>query len=76
MRRKNLTVEEEIIVQHVEAAGANGITVTELKNKSGMTSTNINKLLAKLQRKSLVKSLKSASARSKKLWFLESVEPI
>ncbi len=52
------------------------MTVTELKKKTGMTTGNVNKVLTHLSRKGLVKSLKSASARQKKLWFLESVEPI
>ena len=49
--------------------------MNEMKGKCPLTSAQITKTLKKLEKKSLIKSVKSVLAKNKKVWMLADVNP-
>jgi hypothetical protein len=65
---RDLNLEEVQTYEIILASGSNGITTNELKIKIMISTNNlINKILKKLEKKLLIKSLKMIGAKSKKV---------
>jgi len=71
----DLSIEDVAIFNIIEEAGNKGTWLLELKKKSNMTSVQIKKILKKLEKKEIVKSVKSIQAKNKYIWMLAELEP-
>jgi DNA-directed RNA polymerase III subunit RPC6 len=56
-------------------SGANGISTNELKMKLRLNTNHLNKILKKLEKKILIKSLKMLNLKHKKIWIGYDIEP-
>lgn len=72
---KELTRSEMPIYQMLEESGNKGISVREMKDKTNITTVRLNKLLGGMEKKGLIKFIKSIQAKKKKVWMLIDVEP-
>ena len=65
---KDLNFEEIQTLEVILNSSSNGITTNEIKAKTAISTNNlINKILKKLEKKLLIKSLKMIGAKSKKV---------
>lgn len=61
--------------QTIEESGNRGIWINEIKNKVEFKNTAIiNRILKKLDKKGLIKSIKSIQ-KNRKVWMLMEIEP-
>uniref|UniRef100_G3MKQ0 DNA-directed RNA polymerase III subunit RPC6 n=2 Tax=Amblyomma TaxID=6942 RepID=G3MKQ0_AMBMU len=67
--------EEKVVYKIVEEAGNKGIWIRDIRNKSGLVLTSLNKILKSLESKKLIKAVKSVSASKKKVYMLYNLEP-
>lgn len=67
--------EEKVVYKIVEEAGNKGIWIRDIRMKSGLVLTSLNKILKNLQSKKLIKAVKSVSACKKKVYMLFNLEP-
>ncbi|CAN7999862.1 unnamed protein product, partial [Ixodes hexagonus] len=67
--------EEKVVYKIVEEAGNKGIWIRDIRMKSGLVLTSLNKILKNLQSKKLIKAVKSVSASKKKVYMLFNLEP-
>ena len=70
--------EDFAVYEKVEEARDKGITAQDLKNKLqvlGFTTTSVNKVLKKLEKKGTVKKLKSMQQKHKQVYMLMEIEP-
>jgi DNA-directed RNA polymerase III subunit RPC6 len=73
---RHLNYEDNNIFEMIVATGNSGISNNELKQKTKYTTQILNKILKKLEKKCLVKSLKPVNSKSnKKIWLAYEVEP-
>jgi DNA-directed RNA polymerase III subunit RPC6 len=56
-------------------SGANGISTNELKMRCKLNTNHLNKILKKLEKKILIKSLKMLNLKHKKIWIGFDIEP-
>lgn len=56
-------------------SGANGISTNELKMRLKLNTNHLNKILKKLEKKILIKSLKMLNLKHKKIWIGFDIEP-
>ena len=76
LKIRDLTKEEYTVYEVVMQSGSNGISTIDLKIKLKIDNTTyINKILTKLSKKFLIKSLKVLNTRNKKVWMGIDVEP-
>ncbi|XP_076360581.1 RNA polymerase III subunit F [Tachypleus tridentatus] len=67
--------EEKIVFQIIEDAGNKGIWIRDIRFKSNLLLTQVNKVLKSLEGKKLIKAVKSVSASKKKVYMLYNLEP-
>lgn len=67
--------EEKIVYSIIEEAGNKGIWIREIRTKSNLIMTQLNKILKNLESRKLIKAVKSVSASKKKVYMLYNMEP-
>ncbi|XP_028314613.1 DNA-directed RNA polymerase III subunit RPC6 [Gouania willdenowi] len=67
--------QEKLVYQVIEDAGNKGIWSREIRYKSNLPLTEINKILKNLESKKLIKAVKSVAASKKKVYMLYNVQP-
>lgn len=72
---KELTANEIPIYQLLEESGDHGMSNKEIKDKTGITTVKINKILGSMENKGLIKVFKSIQGKKKKVYMLSEVEP-
>lgn len=76
LKIRELTKEEIAVYEVVMQSGSNGISTVDIKIKVKIDNTSyINKILSKLSKKFLIKSLKVLNTRNKKVWIGYDVVP-
>ncbi|XP_055373686.1 probable DNA-directed RNA polymerase III subunit RPC6 [Condylostylus longicornis] len=67
--------EEKIVYAIVEEGGNKGIWIRDIRIKSNLNMTQLNKILKNLETKKLIKAVKSVNASKKKVYMLFNLEP-
>ncbi|XP_051939928.1 DNA-directed RNA polymerase III subunit RPC6 isoform X2 [Hippocampus zosterae] len=67
--------QEKLVYQIIEDAGNKGIWSRDIRFKSNLPLTEINKILKNLESKKLIKAVKSVAASKKKVYMLYDVQP-
>ena len=76
LKFRDLTKEEIAVYEVVMQSGNSGISTIDIKIKLKIDNTTyINKILTKLSKKFLIKSLKVLNTRNKKVWMGIDIEP-
>ena len=76
LKFRDLTKEEIAVYEIVMQSGNTGISTIDIKIKLKIDNTTyVNKILTKLSKKFLIKSLKVLNTRNKKVWIGIDVEP-
>ena len=76
LKFRDLTKEEIAVYEVIMQSGNNGISTVDIKIKLKIDNTTyINKILTKLSKKFLIKSLKVLNTRNKKVWIGIDIEP-
>lgn len=66
---------ENMVYQHIKDARNEGIWTKQLKNRTGLHQTIINRCLKSLEQKSLVKAVKSVKYPTRKIYMLFGLTP-
>ncbi|XP_058443175.1 probable DNA-directed RNA polymerase III subunit RPC6 isoform X2 [Malaya genurostris] len=72
---KDIDNEEKIIYNIIEEGGNKGIWIRDIRVKSNLIMTQLNKVLKQLENKKLIKAVKSVNASKKKVYMLYNLEP-
>ncbi|XP_001867603.2 probable DNA-directed RNA polymerase III subunit RPC6 [Culex quinquefasciatus] len=72
---KDIDNEEKIIYAIIEEGGNRGIWIRDIRVKSNLIMTQLNKVLKQLENKKLIKAVKSVNASKKKVYMLYNLEP-
>ncbi|XP_044745419.1 probable DNA-directed RNA polymerase III subunit RPC6 [Coccinella septempunctata] len=72
---KGLDCEEKVVFQLIEEAGNKGIWIRDIRYKSNLNMTQLNKVLKSLETKKAIKAVKSVAASKKKVYMLYNLEP-
>uniref|UniRef100_A0A0A9WBT8 DNA-directed RNA polymerase III subunit RPC6 n=1 Tax=Lygus hesperus TaxID=30085 RepID=A0A0A9WBT8_LYGHE len=72
---RNADTEEKIVYGVIKEAGNKGIWMRDIRLKSNLQPTVLNKVLKSLENKKLIKAVKSVSATKKKVYMLFELEP-
>ncbi|KAL3285827.1 hypothetical protein HHI36_000349 [Cryptolaemus montrouzieri] len=67
--------EEKVVFRIIEEAGNKGIWIRDIRFKSNLNMTQLNKVLKSLETKKYIKAVKSVSASKKKVYMLYDLEP-
>lgn len=67
--------EEKIVYSIIEGAGNMGIWSRDIRVKSNLNMSQLNKILKNLENKKLIKAVKSVTASKKKVYMLYNLEP-
>lgn len=67
--------EEKIVYSIIEEGGNKGIWIRDIRVKSNLLMTQLNKILKNLESKKLIKAVKSVTASKKKVYMLYNMEP-
>lgn len=67
--------EEKLVYKLIEEAGNKGIWIRDIRFRSNLNSTQLNKVLKNLENKKFIKAVKSVSASKKKVYMLYDLEP-
>ncbi|XP_011504352.1 PREDICTED: probable DNA-directed RNA polymerase III subunit RPC6 [Ceratosolen solmsi marchali] len=67
--------EEKIVYTIIEDAGNKGIWIRDIRFKSNLMPTQLNKILKSLETKKFIKAVKSVAASKKKVYMLYNLEP-
>lgn len=67
--------EEKIVYSIIEDGGNKGIWIRDIRVKSNLIMTQLNKILKNLETKKLIKAVKSVNASKKKVYMLYNMEP-
>ncbi|KAJ8963180.1 hypothetical protein NQ318_018645, partial [Aromia moschata] len=67
--------EEKVVYKIIEEAGNKGIWIRDIRFKSNLNMTQLNKVLKSLETKKIIKAVKSVSASKKKVYMLFDLEP-
>lgn len=66
--------DERIIYNIIEAGGNTGIWVKDIRTKSNLVQSQLNKILKNLENRKLIKAVKSVNAGKKKVFMLYNLE--
>ncbi|KAJ8934184.1 hypothetical protein NQ314_013538, partial [Rhamnusium bicolor] len=72
---KGADSEEKVVYKIIEEAGNKGIWIRDIRFKSNLNMTQLNKVLKSLETKKIIKAVKSVSASKKKVYMLFDLEP-
>ncbi|XP_067681256.1 DNA-directed RNA polymerase III subunit RPC6-like isoform X2 [Haliotis asinina] len=67
--------QEKLVYQIIKEAGNIGIWIRDIRYKSNLLMTQLNKILKNLESKKLIKAVKSVAASKKKVYMLYNLEP-
>ncbi|XP_055677857.1 probable DNA-directed RNA polymerase III subunit RPC6 [Lutzomyia longipalpis] len=67
--------EEKIVYSIIEEGGNKGIWIRDIRVKSNLIMTQLNKILKSLENKKLIKAVKSVNASKKKVYMLYNLDP-
>ncbi|KAL1461926.1 hypothetical protein WDU94_013788 [Cyamophila willieti] len=67
--------EEKVVYKIIEEAGNKGIWMRDIRFKSNLMPTQLNKILKQLETKKIIKAVKSVAASKKKVYMLYDLEP-
>jgi len=67
--------EEKIVFKIIENSGNVGVWIRDIRAKSNLGQTQLNKVLKSLETKRLIKSVKSVNATKKKVYMLFNLQP-
>lgn len=67
--------DERIIYNIIEEGGNTGIWIRDIRVKSNLIMTQLNKILKNLENRKLIKAVKSVNASKKKVYMLNHLEP-
>ncbi|XP_075231582.1 RNA polymerase III subunit F [Lycorma delicatula] len=67
--------EEKVVYGIIEEAGNKGIWIRDIRFKSNLMPTQLNKILKLLEGKKMIKAVKSVAASKKKVYMLFNLEP-
>lgn len=67
--------EERIVYSIIEEADNKGIWIRDIRVKSNLIMTQLNKILKNLESRKLIKAVKSVNASKKKVYMLYNMEP-
>lgn len=67
--------EEKVVYKIIEEAGNKGIWMRDIRFKSNLMPTQLNKILKQLETKKIIKAVKSVAASKKKVYMLFELEP-
>ncbi|KAK1875867.1 DNA-directed RNA polymerase III subunit RPC6 [Dissostichus eleginoides] len=67
--------QEKLVYQVIEDAGNKGIWSRDIRFKSNLPLTEVNKILKNLESKKLIKAVKSVAASKKKVYMLYNIQP-
>lgn len=67
--------EEKIVYSIIEEGGNKGIWIRDIRIKSNLIMTQLNKILKNLESRKLIKAVKSVNASKKKVYMLYNMEP-
>ena len=65
--------EEKVVFKIIEGAGNIGVWIRDIRAKSNLGQTQLNKVLKSLETKNLIKSVKSVNASKKKVSFINNI---
>lgn len=71
----NMDNEERIIYNIIEEGANTGIWIRDIRGKSNLIMTQLNKILKTLENRKLIKAVKSVNASKKKVYMLYNLEP-
>ncbi|KAH8381735.1 hypothetical protein KR093_011484 [Drosophila rubida] len=71
---KDADNEEKVVYSIVEEGGNKGIWIRDIRIKSNLNMTQLNKILKNLETKKLIKAVKSVNASKKKVYMLYNLE--
>ncbi|XP_023169337.2 probable DNA-directed RNA polymerase III subunit RPC6 [Drosophila hydei] len=71
---KDADNEEKVVYSIVEEGGNKGIWIRDIRMKSNLNMTQLNKILKNLETKKLIKAVKSVNASKKKVYMLYNLE--
>lgn len=66
---KDLLDDEKVVLSVVEGSGSSGMWIRDVKNKSGLHQTVLNKCIKQLEVKSLIRQVKSAKHPTRKMYI-------
>lgn len=72
---KSADNEEKIVYSIIEEADNKGIWIRDIRVKSNLIMTQLNKILKNLESRKLIKAVKSVNASKKKVYMLYNMEP-
>lgn len=67
--------EEKIVYSIIEEGGNKGIWIRDIRVKSNLVLTQLNKILKNLETRKLIKAVRSVNASKKKVYMLYNLEP-
>ncbi|XP_046372683.1 DNA-directed RNA polymerase III subunit RPC6-like [Haliotis rufescens] len=67
--------QEKLVYQIIKEAGNKGIWIRDIRYKSNLLMTQLNKILKNLESKKVIKAVKSVAASKKKVYMLYNLEP-
>lgn len=74
-KTKGFELEEKLVYQIIEEAQNKGIWIRDIRFKSNIPMTQVNKIVKNLESKKLIKAIKSVAASRKKVYMLFNLEP-
>lgn len=72
---KDIDNDEQIIYNIIEEGANKGIWIRDIRVKSNLVMTQLNKILKSLENKKLIKAVKTVNASKKKVYMLYNLEP-
>lgn len=67
--------EEQVVYLIVQASGNKGIWLRDIRIRSNLSTTELNKVIKSMESKKIIKAVKSVSASKKKLYMLYELQP-
>ncbi|XP_022106168.1 DNA-directed RNA polymerase III subunit RPC6-like isoform X2 [Acanthaster planci] len=72
---KGVDNQERLVYQIIEEAGNKGIWIRDIRLRSNLLLTQLNKILKTLESRNLIKAVKSVGASKRKVYMLFNLEP-
>ena len=67
--------EEKIVFRIIEESGNTGVWIKDIKSKSNLGHIQLTKVIKNLEKKQLIKNVKSVNASKKKVYMLFNLQP-
>lgn len=67
--------EEQVVYLIIQSAGNKGIWLRDIRVRSNLSTTELNKVIKSMENKKIIKAVKSVSASKKKLYMLYDLQP-